>query len=72
MADFVAHVALGEGRTSVGRLRFTHARPRQFSTFAYGPEWIENPRAFAIQPDFPLEAGVRSNVRRLSDARNSA
>jgi serine/threonine-protein kinase HipA len=40
MADFVAHVALGEGRTSVGQLRFTHAGPRQFSTFAYGPEWI--------------------------------
>ena len=47
MADFVAHVALGEGRTSVGQLRFTHAGPRQFSTFAYSPEWIENPRAFA-------------------------
>lgn len=57
MADFVAHVALGEGRTPVGQLRFTHAGPRQFSTFAYGAEWIENPRAFAIQPDFPLEAG---------------
>jgi serine/threonine-protein kinase HipA len=44
MADFVAHVAhvaLGESRTSVGQLRFTHTGPRQFSTFAYGVEWIE-------------------------------
>jgi serine/threonine-protein kinase HipA len=57
MADFVAHVALGESRTPVGELRFTHARPRQFSTFAYGAEWIENPRAFAIQPDLLLDAG---------------
>ncbi len=57
MVDFVAQVAFGEGRTSVGQLRFTHAGPRQLSTFAYGSEWIENPRAFAIQPDFPLDAG---------------
>ncbi len=33
MADFVAHVALGESLTSVGQLRFTHVGPRQFSTF---------------------------------------
>ncbi len=57
MADFIAHVALGESRISVGQLRFTHAGPRQFSTFAYDAEWVEYPRAFAIQPDFPLEAG---------------
>jgi len=37
MADFVAHVALGEGRTSVGQLRFTHAMPPQFFTFAMVP-----------------------------------
>lgn len=42
MVDFVADVALGESRaSSVGQLRFTHAGPRQFSTFAYGAEWIE-------------------------------
>lgn len=49
MADFVARLALGESRTSVGQLRFTHAGPRQFSTFAYSAEWIENPRAFAYR-----------------------
>lgn len=57
MPDFNAHVALGESLTPVGQLRFTRAGPRQFSTFAYDPAWIENPRAFAVQPTFPLEAG---------------
>lgn len=57
MADSVARVALGESLTRVGQLRFTHVGPRQFSTFSYDPVWIENPRAFAIQPDFSLEAG---------------
>ena len=57
MADFVADVALGESLTPVGQLRFTHVGPRQFSTFAYTPSWIENPRGFAIQPDLTLEAG---------------
>ncbi|WEO65072.1 type II toxin-antitoxin system HipA family toxin [Rhizobium rhizogenes] len=57
MPDFSAHVVLGESLTPVGQLRFTQAGPRQFSTFAYDPAWIENPRAFAVQPTFPLEAG---------------
>ncbi len=47
MADFVAHVALGEGRPSVGQLRFTHFGSRQFYTFAYGAALIENPRVSA-------------------------
>lgn len=57
MPDFNAHVVLGESLIPVGQLRFTQAGPRQFSTFAYDPAWIENPRAFAVQPTFPLEAG---------------
>lgn len=57
MPDFHAHVVLGESLTPVGQLRFRQAGPRQFSTFAYDPAWIENPRAFAVQPTFPLEAG---------------
>lgn len=57
MTDFAARVALGESLTPVGQLRFTHAGPRQFSTFSYDPAWIENPRAFAIEPDFSLDAG---------------
>lgn len=57
MPDFNAHVVLGESLTPVGQLRFTQAGPRQFSTFGYDPAWIQNPRAFAVQPTFPLEAG---------------
>ena len=57
MAEHFAQVVLGESRTQVGQLRFTHAGPRQFSTFSYEPEWRDNPRAFAVQPDFPLEGG---------------
>ena len=57
MPDFNAHVVLGESRTPVGQLRFTQAGPRQFSTFAYDPAWIQNPRGFAAQPTFSLEAG---------------
>lgn len=57
MAEFVAQVVLGDSRAPVGQLRFTAAGPRQFSTFAYDAAWIENPRAFAVQPDLPLEGG---------------
>lgn len=57
MPEFFAQVALGEGLVPVGQLRFTQAGPRQFSTFAYDPAWIENLRAFAVQPDFSLEGG---------------
>ncbi len=57
MAEFAARVVLGESLTPVGQLRFTQSGPRQFSTFTYDAAWIDNPRGFAIQPDFPLEAG---------------
>lgn len=57
MAEFAAQVVLGDSRVPVGQLRFTAAGPRQFSTFTYDAAWIENPRAFAVQPDLPLEGG---------------
>jgi serine/threonine-protein kinase HipA len=57
MPDYTAHVVLGESLTPVGQLRFTATGPRQFSTFAYEAAWIENPRAFAVQPTLPLEGG---------------
>lgn len=57
MAEFVAGVALGQGLTPVGQLRFTQAGPRQFSTFSYDPAWLDNPRGFALQPDMPIEGG---------------
>jgi serine/threonine-protein kinase HipA len=57
MPAYAAHVALGERLTPVGLLRFTKDGPRQFSTFAYESAWIDNPRAFAVQPTLPLEGG---------------
>lgn len=71
MTDFAAQVALGESRASVGQLRFTQAGPRQFSTFAYGAEWIENPRAFAIQPNFLLGAGPFHTAGQLGIMRDA-
>jgi serine/threonine-protein kinase HipA len=58
MPDFRAQVALGESLVPVGQLRFTQAGPRQFSAFSYDAAWRHNPRAFAVQPAFPLEAGT--------------
>ncbi len=57
MTDFVAQVALGEGRTPIGRLRYTHAGPRQFSVFDYDPAWADSARAFALEPGLPLGSG---------------
>jgi serine/threonine-protein kinase HipA len=58
MPDFRAQVALGESLVPVGQLRFTQAGPRQFSAFAYDAAWLDNPRAFAVQPDFPVQTGA--------------
>ncbi|MGB3471504.1 MAG: type II toxin-antitoxin system HipA family toxin [Erythrobacter sp.] len=57
MADSSAQVVLGETPTPVGKLRFTQSGPRQFSTFAYDPEWTEGRQAFPIEPALPLEGG---------------
>jgi serine/threonine-protein kinase HipA len=71
MPDVAAQVALGERLMPVGRLRFAQTGPRQFSTFAYDPLWIQNPRAFAIQPSFPLEAGPFHTAGHPADMRDA-
>lgn len=58
MGDFSAQVALGEGLTPVGQMRFTQTGPRPFSTFIYDQEWSGNPQAFAIEPALPLGGGM--------------
>jgi serine/threonine-protein kinase HipA len=69
MTDFRAQVALGKSLIPVGKLRYTHAGPRQFSVFSYDASWVEGPRAFALQPDLPLDgspfhaSGQSGNVR---------
>jgi serine/threonine-protein kinase HipA len=57
MTDSSAQVALGKSLTLVGQLRFAQTGPRQFSTFSCDPAWMKDPRAFALQPDMPLEGG---------------
>ena len=71
MPDYTAHVALGESLTPVGQLRFTQAGPRQFSTFSYDPAWIENPRAFAVQPTLPFEGGPFHMSGQLGNMRDA-
>jgi len=71
MADFFAQVALGESLMQVGQLRFTQAGPRQFSTFSYDSTWSENPRAFAVQPDFPIEGGPFHSSGQLENLRDA-
>lgn len=57
MAQFHARVALGESLAPVGQLRFTQAGPRQFSAFMYDKSWVDDPRAFEIQPGYSLNSG---------------
>ena len=57
MTEHYAQVALGEGLTRVGQLRFTQTGPRQFSIFSYDPTWAKDPRAFALQPNMPFDGG---------------
>ena len=71
MTDFLAHVALGESLIPVGQLRFTQAGPRQFSTFAYDPAWIEDPRAFPLQPDLTFEGGPFHRSSQPGSARDA-
>jgi serine/threonine-protein kinase HipA len=71
MTDFLAHVALGEGLIQVGRLRYTHTGPRQFSVFSYEPEWIESARAFPLQPDLPFEGGPFHASGQSGDVRDA-
>lgn len=71
MPDFRAQVALGESLAPVGQLRFTQAGPRQFSAFSYDAAWLNNPRAFAVQPDFPLEAGTFHTPGQAGNSRDA-
>jgi serine/threonine-protein kinase HipA len=65
-----AHVALGEGKRSVGRLRFETDGRRQHSHFEYTDEWLGKADAFAISPGLPLQTGGFHNSSR--DGRRDA
>ena len=58
-------VFLGQSMLPVGELRFENDGARQFSSFRYAQSWLEQPGAFALAPDLPLEEApqVRSGRR---------
>lgn len=71
MSEQTARVALGNSLTPVGLLRFTRTGPRQFSTFSYDPTWRDDPRAFAIQPDFAPDGGPYHSSGAAGDTREA-
>ena len=71
MADYLAHVALGESLISVGQLRFTQSGVRQYSRFDYDQSWLKDPIAFAIAPDLPIESGPFHASAQLSENRDA-
>jgi serine/threonine-protein kinase HipA len=71
MTEYYARVALGEGLTRVGELRFTQTGPRQFSIFTYDPAWAKDPRAFALQPNMPFDGGPFHASAQSGNARDA-
>jgi serine/threonine-protein kinase HipA len=71
MSEQSAQVALGEGLTAIGLLKFTRTGPRQFSTFSYDQSWRNDPRGFALEPNLPLDGGPYHASASAGDARDS-
>jgi len=64
-----AHVALGESKRTVGKLRFETDGRRQHSQFEYAGEWISADDGFALSPSLPLGPGGHHNSARTGDPR---
>jgi serine/threonine-protein kinase HipA len=71
MSEYYARIALGEGLTRVGELRFTKTGPRQFSVFTYDAAWSNNPHAFALQPNMPVDRGPYHASAQSGEAREA-
>ena len=50
-------VFLGQAENPVGRLIFVKDGQREFSQFAYSPQWLSNPRCFDVSPDLSRVLG---------------
>ena len=50
-------VCIGQAGLLVGDLTYARDGRREFSSFAYAPEWLAGERAFQVSPDLPLTAG---------------
>ncbi|RYF47429.1 MAG: hypothetical protein EOO27_37495, partial [Comamonadaceae bacterium] len=55
MAQTKLQVCLGGAGTLVGSLTFESTGNREHSVFQYAEGWLENPRAFALEPGLPLD-----------------
>jgi len=55
MAQTKLQVCLGSAGTLVGSLTFESTGNREHSVFQYAEGWLENPRAFALEPGLPLD-----------------
>ena len=52
-------IFLGQAENPVGRLIFVKDGPREFSQFAYSPQWLSHPRCFDVSPDLSLVLGYQ-------------
>lgn len=48
-------VRLGTNAVPVGEFIYESTGTRETSAFTYYASWLDNPRAFAIAPDLPLQ-----------------
>lgn len=65
-----ADVWLGRTPLEVGDLLFVRDGRREYSSFAYRPQWLVHPERFQISPDLPLATG--RVTRRAPTAEDSA
>lgn len=56
MATRRIDVRLGTNAVPVGEFLHENTGTRETSAFTYNASWLDNPRAFAIAPDMPLQA----------------
>lgn len=53
-------VCIGKTGLLVGQLAHARQGQREFSTFAYDPQWLASPERFEVSPDLPLVAGFQA------------
>ncbi len=66
-----AHVALGESKRLVGRLRFESDGRRQHAQFEYASEWLSAKDGFALSPGLPLREGGHYSAATREDPRSA-
>lgn len=53
-------ICVGRTGTLVGQLAHARQGQREFSTFAYDPQWLASPDRFEVSPDLPLVPGFQA------------